>query len=283
MKRKKIIASILTAVTMISSLSIGAFAAKDAEKEKKTEFTAFLMYADAAGNWQLFDAKSSERGNCKVNGDGTYTVSVDISDTKYKKAANKASVFCIDIIGLAKQLEENKVKCNNYERIGEKKVFKMLEEQSGVDVKVGNIQIKVDGENVKNIIEDRMYYGNIEEAGTFRIELANDYGATKTGKGAVRVDEIAPEKKLEVTFTLAGTGMGTPATIAPKATPKLPGSNPTTPLTLSGQAADTPTNIRLKNDDSGLNIGAIVGSITAAVIVVGVVVVVVRKRKKTKL
>ncbi|MDO5293868.1 MAG: hypothetical protein Q4F05_14110 [bacterium] len=279
MKLKKIVASVLTATTVISSLTIGAFAAKDTKTADATEFTAFLMYADAAGNWSLFDAKSSEKGNCKVNGDGTYTVSVDISNTEKKQAANKASVFCVDIVGLAKQLETNKVACNNYERVGEKKEFKMLEDTSSVPVKVGNIQIKVDGEEVKNIMEDRIYYGDIEEAGNFRIELANDYGATKEGNGAVKVDDIAPEKSIEVTFTLAGTGMGTPATIAPKATPKLPGSDETPAPTATSPATDAVKTTTA--DNNGITTGKIVGAAAAViVVVVGIIVVVTTKKRK---
>ncbi len=276
MKLKKIIASALVAATAICSMSFGASAAKD------QEFTAFLMYADAAGNWQLFDAKSSEKGNCKVNGDGTYTVSVDISNTKAKKAADKASVFCVDILKLGKALEDAKVPCNNYTREGKDKTFKMLDDMSKVTVKVGNIKIKVDGKEVEKIDETKMYYGDIEEKGTFRIELANDYGATKGGMGVVDVEDVAPTKNIEVTFTLAGTGMGTPVTLAPAATPE-PTATPNLPPAVSTTAAATDaakTSTDSKSDDGGLSTGAIVGIVAAVVVVAGVIVFVAMKKKK---
>lgn len=276
MKLKKILATVLMTATVVSAMSMGVFAADS--KTASKDYNAFLMFSDVGETWKMYNAEDSKETNCKVTGDGTYTVSVNKKESKAKKAANGANVFCVDIPGLAKTIMDSGKVCDNYEKVGDKKVVTIKEDQSKVDVKV-DVKVKVDGKEV-TVNPDNIVYGNIEDAGTFRIELRNEYGATKD-KPAVAKTDITQKDTLEVTFTLAGTGLGTPVTIAPAATAEIPAdmltSGEASPeATVSAQAA-TSNNTK---DDSGLSTGAIVGIVVAVVVVAGIVVFVVVKKKK---
>ncbi len=131
--------------------------------------TAFLMYTDDSwgyGNWnsQLVAATT------QVKGSGNYSVTLNAADVKGEatEPAKGAMVFCVDILGYTAQLEKE-----------------------GYTVEVKNVEVIADGKAIA-VDAAKVVTGDIEDNGNLRIELYNEYGATK---------ESAPIDKSTLTFS----------------------------------------------------------------------------------
>lgn len=205
----------------------------DFEYQTKFEgYDAFMMFADSGwrfGNWNGTGEEKEGFGiDADITGDGEYTVKLDqsilgpndrinenadVDDDGDVVPANGAVVWCIDIIGICDgtttydgsetgktlpEAEEGKSYANVVDSL--KGNFK----GDGSDVKVTVTSIKADGEEVE-FDASKIIYGNIEDANNkFRIEIYNEYGATKEDPP---LDVTALSfKELEVTFTIEGLG-----------------------------------------------------------------------------
>lgn len=164
--------------------------AKDAPADLDKGHQAFLMFADSNWGWGCWNANKGE--DAVVTGNGTYTVSINKSDfksTDVAAPAKGATVFCVDILGL----------CNS-------------DKMDASKAAISNVIIKAD-DKVFKADETKMYEGDIEGKGTYRLEIANAYGWDKTGDFVTK-DEFDPngefgfEQSLSVTFTITGIQEG---------------------------------------------------------------------------
>ncbi len=140
------------------------------------EYDAVIGFADA--DWSYQDWASS----VKVNGEGTYTVT---ATTTAEAPAETALVFVVDI-----GPEGGKAAAD----------FASYE--------LKDVKVKVDGTEVA-VDMTKVLKGDIEEKGKYRIELYNEYGATKDAP-AVDPAVVKFSDKLEVTFTLNDPTNDTP-------------------------------------------------------------------------
>ncbi len=145
------------------------------ESEEKSEsvkmdYTANLGIIDA-GYWPV---NGMDIDSLKFTGEGTYKFTVDVEKIAGFDGASSTGfkVFVIDIIGAAKDLENFDLK---------------------------NVTVKADGVEVPVDIS-KILTGDIEEKGSYRIELYNEWGKTKD---APAIDAVnTTYTKLEVSFTL---------------------------------------------------------------------------------
>ena len=159
------------------------------------ENQAFLMFTDKDWNWSNLNTKITG-GNGKdtvITGNGTYTVSINKSDfsdgSMVENPANGAKVFGVDIQGI----------CNTQKFDASK-------------MAISDVIVKCDGKEITTD-QSKMYEGNIEGKGNYRLEIRNEYGygdgdfATKD-----EFDEMNPdftfEDSLSVTFTITGIKEG---------------------------------------------------------------------------
>ena len=159
------------------------------------ENQAFLMFTDKDWNWSNLNTKITG-GNGQdtvITGNGTYTVSINKSDfsdgSMVENPANGAKVFGVDIQGI----------CNTQKF----DVSKMA---------ISDVIVKCDGKEITTD-QSKMYEGNIEGKGNYRLEIRNEWGygygdfATKD-----EFDEMNPdftfEDSLSVTFTITGIKEG---------------------------------------------------------------------------
>lgn len=199
---RKNVSKILVAVMVLALMVaiIGAVPAAAAE----TEFTAKLGYADADWTPQEWDNVTTT-----VTGAGQYTLSWDVGDTP----AEGIMVFVIDIVGAQAALSADN---RTY--------------------KVTDLTISVDGSDVPVDIS-KLSTGDLESNGNYRIEVYNEWGATKADC-PVDTSLLAISSNLTVTFTIdlvdAATGevieSGTPAPTEPKPSESEP-SKPENPKT----------------------------------------------------
>lgn len=164
--------------------------AKDAPADLDKGHQAFLMFTDKDWNWGCWNANKGE--DAVVTGNGTYTVSIKKSDfksTDVAEPAKGATVFCVDILGL----------CNS-------------DKMDASKAAISNVIIKAD-DKVFKADETKMYEGDIEGKGNYRLEITNAYGWDKTGDFVTK-DEFDPngefgfEESLSVTFTVTGIQEG---------------------------------------------------------------------------
>lgn len=161
-------------VAAVSAMALSVMAVS----ASAADYNAFLMYADFDWAWSHMSEGIS--GDTTVSGYGTYTVSADC-EAMQGAAANGAQVFCIDIVGGGAEFT--------------------------VDNTVATIDsILVDGTAIK-VDNSKIAYGDIEENGNFRIEIANAYGVTgdMTNEHYCPIDTegCCPANLIEVTFTLS--------------------------------------------------------------------------------
>lgn len=164
--------------------------AKDAPADLDKGHQAFLMFTDSNWGWGCWNANKGE--DAVVTGNGTYTVSIKKSDfksTDVAEPAKGATVFCVDISGL----------CNS-------------DKMDASKAAISNVIIKAD-DKVFKADETKMYEGDIEGKGNYRLEICNQYGWDKTGDFVTK-DEFDPngefgfEESLSVTFTVTGIQEG---------------------------------------------------------------------------
>lgn len=160
---------------------------------------AFLMFADINwkwGNWNTKIAGGNGR-DAVITGNGTYTVSINKSDytdeTKVESSAEGTVIFCVDIMGI----------CDTQKFDASK-------------MAISDIIVKCDGKAINTDLS-KMYEGDIEGKGNYRLEIRNEYGygngdfVTKDEFDIMNPDFTFSDS-LSVTFTIKGIKDGkTPA------------------------------------------------------------------------
>ncbi|WP_455057196.1 hypothetical protein [Jutongia sp.] len=164
--------------------------AKPAPADLDKGHQACLMFTDSNWNWGCWNTNKGE--DAVVTGNGTYTVSIKKSDfksTDVAEPAKGATVFCVDIYGL----------CNS-------------DKMDASKAAISNVIIKTD-DKVFKADETKMYEGDIEGKGNYRLEICNQYGWDKTGDFVTKEEfdpngEFGFEESLSVTFTVTGIQEG---------------------------------------------------------------------------
>ncbi|MDO5294722.1 MAG: hypothetical protein Q4F05_18450 [bacterium] len=197
-KIKKGLVALLTGSMVIGSMILPAGAA--------SSYTATACFSDSTWAWQSMGA-IAHKGDAKVTGFGTYTVTINSNDLEKDAKVNDltgtkcadANIFCIDIPGYAKALQDEGLNINNC--VKKNKFYEYDEDAaSKLDIEVKDVKVAVDGKDIA-VDQSKVLFGDIEEKGTFRIELRNEYGGTGTAP-AVDYKSIKGEK-IAVTFTIA--------------------------------------------------------------------------------
>lgn len=178
-------------------------------------YEAFLMYASSDWSVQCMDATSENATTADVTGDGTYTVSISGFEWEDEETAemvpataNGATVFCVDIDGLANALGCGK-DAEGYEGLETSAEKMALAQATGLTISdVVITATNSDGTSTDIAVdESKLYYGDIEGNGKIRLEIYNAYG--ETSKDApIDAAGFSFDDALSVTFTISGTGMG---------------------------------------------------------------------------
>lgn len=203
MKITKILAAASAAVVSTAVLAATASAHE-----------TFLMYA--SGDWSCsnMEAGAATGHDTDVTTDGTYTVSVsgfefEDEDTAemVPATATGATVFCVDIDGLANELGCGK-DAEGYEALetgAEKMAFAQAAGLTISDVVI--TATNTDGTSTDIAVdESKLIYGDIEGNGKIRLEIYNAYG--DTSKDAPISTDWSFDDSLSVTFTISGIGGG---------------------------------------------------------------------------
>ncbi len=178
-------------------------------------YEAFLMYASSDWSVQCMEATSANATTADVTGDGTYTVSVSGFEWEDEETAemvpataNGATVFCVDIDGLATALGCGK-DADGYDGLqtaAEKMAFAQATGLTISDVVI--TATNSDGTSTDIAVdESKLYYGDIEGNGKIRLEIYNAYGDTSKD-APIDAAGLSFDDSLSVTFTVSGTGMG---------------------------------------------------------------------------
>lgn len=206
MKIRSIMAA--AAVAVVGTLAVSATAGA---------YEAFLMYTDANWGWGCWKAEEFPAGTVDVTADGTYTVYVDntistatVEDEETGEdvavPATGATVFCVDIDGLATDYNAGK-DAEGYENCqtgADKMAFAKAAGIEVSDVKVTTYS--TDGTSTDVAVDQsKVIFGDIEGNGKIRIEINNAYGDTNAAP-AVNVEDINFDEKIAVTFTITGLG-----------------------------------------------------------------------------
>lgn len=178
-------------------------------------YEAFLMYASSDWSVQCMEATSANATTADVTGDGTYTVSISGFEWEDEETAemvpataNGATVFCVDIDGLANALGCGK-DAEGYEGLETSAEKMALAQATGLTISdVVITATNSDGTSTDIAVdESKLYYGDIEGNGKIRLEIYNAYG--ETSKDApIDAAGFSFDDALSVTFTVSGTGMG---------------------------------------------------------------------------
>ncbi len=174
---------------------------KSVVEETDEENRAYLMFTDKDWKWMNFDTKVSGGvgQDALIQGNATYTVSIRKEDFEYsgnsessgnaENPANGALVFAVNIKGICRTKKFDASK-----------------------MAISYVSVKCDGKEIKTDLS-KMYEGDIEGKGDYRLEIRNEYGygdgdfATKD-----EFDETNPDftfkESLSVTFTVTGIREG---------------------------------------------------------------------------
>ena len=178
-------------------------------------YEAFLMYASSDWSVQCMDATSDNATTADVTGDGTYTVAVSGFEWEDEETAemvpataNGATVFCVDIDGLATALGCGK-DADGYDGLqtaAEKMAFAQTTGLTISDVVI--TATNSDGTSTDIAVdESKLYYGDIEGNGKIRLEIYNAYGDTSKD-APIDAAGFSFDDTLSVTFTVSGIGGG---------------------------------------------------------------------------
>lgn len=203
MKITKILAAASAAVVSTAVLAATASA-----------HDTFLMYA--SGDWSCsnMEAGAATGHDTDVTTDGTYTVSVsgfefEDEDTAemVPATATGATVFCVDIDGLATELGCGK-DAEGYEALETSAEKMALAQAAGLTISdVVITATNTDGTSTDIAVdESKLLYGDIEGNGKIRLEIYNAYG--DTSKDAPISTDWSFDDSLSVTFTISGIGGG---------------------------------------------------------------------------
>lgn len=178
-------------------------------------YEAFLMYASSDWSVQCMDATTENATTADVTGDGTYTVAVSGFEWEDEETAemvpataNGATVFCVDIDGLATALGCGK-DADGYDALqtaAEKMAFAQATGLTISDVVI--TATNSDGTSTDIAVdESKLYYGDIEGNGKIRLEIYNAYGDTSKD-APIDAAGFSFDDTLSVTFTVSGIGGG---------------------------------------------------------------------------
>ena len=178
-------------------------------------YEAFLMYASSDWSVQCMDATSENATTADVTADGTYTVAISGFEWEDEETAemvpataNGATVFCVDIDGLANALGCGK-DADGYEGLetaADKMAFAQATGLSISDVVI--TATNSDGTSTDIAVdESKLYYGDIEGNGKIRLEIYNAYGDTSKD-APIDAAGFSFDDTLSVTFTVSGIGGG---------------------------------------------------------------------------
>ncbi len=171
---KRVFAALFAAVLLIAG--VGAQPAQASAAEDG--YTAFLMFTDrnwGFGNWDQTLASATTQ----VTGDGTYTVTLNASEVggDGTTAASGAMVFCVDIVDAVTGMSA-----------------------TGKTFEVTDLKVTADGNDVA-VDMSKIATGDIEEKGTYRIEIYNEYGST-VNDSPIDQNGLSFVDTLSVTFTV---------------------------------------------------------------------------------
>ena len=178
-------------------------------------YEAFLMYASSDWSVQCMEATSANATTADVTGDGTYTVSISGFEWEDEETAEMvpatatgATVFCVDIDGLANALGCGK-DAEGYEGLETSAEKMALAQATGLTISdVVITATNSDGTTTDIAVdESKLYYGDIEGNGKIRLEIYNAYGDTSKD-APIDPAGFSFDDTLSVTFTVSGTGMG---------------------------------------------------------------------------
>ena len=178
-------------------------------------YEAFLMYASSDWSVQSMDATTANATTADVTGDGTYTVAISGFEWEDEETAemvpataNGATVFCVDIDGLANALGCGK-DAEGYEGLQTAAEKMALAQATGLTISdVVITATNSDGTSTDIAVdESKLYYGDIEGNGKIRLEIYNAYGDTSKD-APIDPAGFSFDDALSVTFTVSGTGMG---------------------------------------------------------------------------
>ncbi len=203
MKITKILAAASAAVVSTAVLAATASAHE-----------AFLMYASADWSCSNMEAGAATGHDTDVTTDGTYTVSVSGFEFEDEETAEMvpatatgATVFCVDIDGLATQLGCGK-DAEGFEALQTGAEKMALAQAAGLTISdVVITATNTDGTSTDIAVdESKLIYGDIEGNGKIRLEIYNAYG--DTSKDAPISTDWSFDDSLSVTFTISGIGGG---------------------------------------------------------------------------
>ena len=235
-------------------------------------YEAFLMYASSDWSVQCMDATSANATTADVTGDGTYTVAISGFEWEDEETAEMvpatatgATVFCVDIDGLANALGCGK----GYDALqtgAEKTAFAQAAGLTISDVVI--TATNSDGTSTDIAVdESKLYYGDIEGNGKIRLEIYNAYGDTSKD-APIDAAGFSFDDTLSVTFTISGTGMGDAAASD---------DNAADAATVDAEApADNAADANKGNPETGVAGVAVAAGVVA---LAGAAVVASRKRK----
>lgn len=275
MNIKKIAAGFLAA-----SVGTAAFAASVGA------YNTQIMFAD--GSWSINsmgDLDLLEECNnvtADVTADGTYTVSFgevlfQDGDEDYG-AAEGATVFCVDIEGLAEARGAGKGAAAYDALDKDAKAADKMQVAKDAGINVTDVKVTItdpDGKTTDIAVDQsKILFGDLEGNGKIRIEIYNEYGDTKNDPPINKAD-ITNAVTVAATFTISGVAGDAANDEGDKAAPaddegdKAPADN--------NAAGDTNQPVADKNNaDTGVEGVAVVAGL--AVIAAGAVVVA-KKRK----
>ena len=238
-------------------------------------YEAFLMYASSDWSVQCMDATSENATTADVTGDGTYTVAISGFEWEDEETAEMvpatatgATVFCVDIDGLANALGCGK-DAEGYDALqtaAEKMAFAQATGLTISDVVI--TATNSDGTSTDIAVdESKLYYGDIEGNGKIRLEIYNAYGDTSKD-APIDPAGFSFDDALSVTFTVSGTGMGDAAAAD---------DNAADAATVDAEApADNAADANKGNPETGVAGVAVAAGVVA---LAGAAVVASRKRK----
>jgi len=256
-----------------------------AEYVAPASWTAFMMYSAEKGDWEIYEPTEGVN-TVEFFGDGVYEITVKGSDLGATAKAETPQVFLIDIPEFCAAMDALGKNYQNYtDATG---AHDQSKHAQPTDLTI-DVNVFVDGQEVR-CKSELLNYGNIEEKGTFRIEIYNKWGlhaAAIVENSPVIAEAILPESEIKVQFTIQGTGYNTEAgaaaieaanptpTTAPVATQAASSADTTGTDKASDKAADASS-----DSESGMNTGLIIGIVAAVVVVGGIVIALVTRKKK---
>jgi hypothetical protein len=260
-----------------------------AEYVAPESWTAFMMYSAEKGDWALYEPTEGVN-TVTFLGDGVYEITLKGADIAATAKAETPQVFLIDIPEFCAALDAQGKSYQNY--TDTTNAHDQAKHAQPTDLTI-DVNVFVDGQEVR-CKSELLNYGNIEEKGTFRIEIYNIWGlhaAAIVENSPVIAEAICPESEIKVQFTIQGTGYNTEAgaeaiaaanptpTTAPVAAEDTSSTETTGTDTGTDTATDAAADTSAESDSSS-NTGLIIGIVAAVVVVAGIVVVLLTRKKK---